>query len=263
VAFFFSTAVGTAADFQYRISDAVAPFFDVQKPIRHFSSIPYDQLDLPKYPYVDTDQLAESKVRFLRYLETLREAGYDAVTLDDVSHMVTLDALRVYPPESPIFLRNSAYKAYFRDLIALAKQRGFRVFVTSDMPFYTREIKKWVGEIEAQNPRLLTLQKAALTEMFESYDIDGVILRIGEGGKAYNLESGYQSAIVYTTPSEVHDLLIGILPIFEKYDKKCIFRTWTIGLGKVGDIVWNPDTYTQVFSGITSAHLIASIKQTP
>lgn len=262
MALFFSSMV-SAADFQYRIADAISPFFDAQKPIRHFSSIPYDQLDLATYPYVDTDQLAESKVRFLRYLEILRESGYDAITLDDVVHMVTLELIHIYPPNSPIALRNSVYKSYFRELISLAKKRWFRVFITSDMPFYTPEIKKRIGDMDVNNPKLLAFQKTAFEEIFTSYDVDGIVLRVGEGGKAYNLASGYQSEVLYTTPEQIHNLLVGILPIFEKYQKKCIFRTWTIGFWSAGDLLWNPVTYHATFSGISSPSLIVSIKYTP
>lgn len=107
------------------------------------------------------------------------------------------------------------------------------------------------------------MQKAAFTELFNRYDIDGIILRFGEGGKAYDLASGYKSEIAYKTPMQINALLKNILPIFEKYGKKCIFRTWTIGLGDAGDLVWNPQTYADTFSGITSANFIASVKYTP
>ncbi len=116
--------IGSANDgFEYRISDAIAPFFDAREPVRHTLSIPYEQLDMPEYPYVDTDQLAQSKVRFIRYLGLLSKSGYNTITLDDIAHMVTLDSIGIYDPKSPVFLRNSIYKTYFRELTRIAKQQ--------------------------------------------------------------------------------------------------------------------------------------------
>lgn len=116
--------IGSANErFEYRISDAIAPFFDARESVQHTLSIPYEQLDMPQYPYVDTDQLAQSKVRFIRYLSLLSKSGYNTVTLDDMAHIVTLDSLGIYTPESPIYLRNSIYKTYFRELTRIAKQQ--------------------------------------------------------------------------------------------------------------------------------------------
>jgi hypothetical protein len=50
------------------------------------------------------------------------------------------------------------------------------------------------------------------------------------------------------------------LPVFEHFNKYLIFRTWTIGAYKIGDLIWNEKTYEQVLQGIQSKNFIVSMK---
>lgn len=132
------------ATFSYKIADSIAPFFSSAKPIKHFSSLPYDQLDTATYPFVDMKQLADAKTRFVGYITKMKSDGYNAISLDDVNHLVTLDSLHIYSPNDPVYIRNKAYQTYFAGLIAEAKKQNLKVFITTDMPFYTNAIQTYV-----------------------------------------------------------------------------------------------------------------------
>jgi len=78
---------------ELKMSDCIAPFFDQDKEINHYSSLPYYQLDLKTNPYVDTKQLDESLEKYKFYLQKLKSAGYNAISLDDVNHLLLLSKL--------------------------------------------------------------------------------------------------------------------------------------------------------------------------
>jgi hypothetical protein len=51
-----------------------------------------------------------------------------------------------------------------------------------------------------------------------------------------------------------------LIPVFEEFDRNLIFRTWSVGVGRVGDIIWNPETFDAVFQGLENKHFIISMK---
>jgi hypothetical protein len=68
------------------------------------------------------------------------------------------------------------------------------------------------------------------------------------------------SELLLKTPQQAKDLLHRILPLFERRKKLLIFRTWTVGVYKIGDLIWNEQTYDAVFGSIKSDALIISLK---
>ncbi len=46
----------------------------------------------------------------------------------------------------------------------------------------------------------------------------------------------------------------------EKKDKSIIFRTWSVGVGEVGDMRTNPESYDRLLASIDSPNLIVSTK---
>lgn len=78
--------------------------------------------------------------------------------------------------------------------------------------------------ITPDNTRLLVLQRTALQELFDTLDIDGVIISLDGAGYTAYRSLGYESTRAYTTPEDIQKLLSGILPVFEQYQKQCILR---------------------------------------
>lgn len=54
-----------------------------------------------------------------------------------------------------------------------------------------------------------------------------------------------------------------LLAVCTAFDRQLIVRTWTLGIGEVGDLLWSPERYTAVFAGYHNSHLLVSIKHTP
>jgi hypothetical protein len=58
--------------------------------------------------------------------------------------------------------------------------------------------------------------------------------------------------------------LIGtLLEVCERHARLLIVRTWSIGIGELGDLLWSPKRYRAVFGGFDSAWLLTSIKHGP
>jgi hypothetical protein len=66
--------------------------------------------------------------------------------------------------------------------------------------------------------------------------------------------------LILKTPSDARQMLKALLPVFEWHNKRLIFRTWTVGIGPLGDLIWNKRTFQQVFGDFHSPHLIISMK---
>jgi hypothetical protein len=99
-----------------------------------------------------------------------------------------------------------------------------------------------------------------ITAVFQEFpEVDGLILRVGENdGK--DVTGTFLSQLGLQTPAQAKQLLQQILPVFEEHGKTLIFRTWTVGAYKIGDLIWNEQTFDAVFSSITSQALIISMK---
>lgn len=248
---------------ELKMSDCIAPFFDSNEEIKHYSSLPYYQFDLKQEPYVDIQQLDDSFENYKIYLQALKKAGYNAISLDDVNHLLLLPKLWIYNWTDKE-KRNQIYISYFYKLLDEAKNQWFQVFLITDMQFYTDEIKKYVWKLTPENKKLQEFNKLAFEELFKTFpDIWGIIVRIGEWWKAYNFDSWYYSQIIYKTPKQVNDFLKYILPVFSKHNKKLIFRTWSIWIWKIWNLNIDKNTYLQVFDDINSKNLIVSTKITP
>ncbi|MEH1058287.1 hypothetical protein V6U89_24140 [Micromonospora sp. CPCC 206171] len=108
------------------------------------------------------------------------------------------------------------------------------------------------------DPRLWAVYQAGLAELFENMPfVDGLMVRIGEGGEVY-AEDGwdYSSKLAVTTDASVRTMLRALLDTAGKAGKEVIFRTWTVGA--VRDLHTNPESYAQVLGGFDDPHLIVS-----
>ncbi len=247
-----------------RLADLSGPFFDPHKPFRNWSSFPFGQLDLPHAPYVDAAQLDWGVERAIAHLQILRGQGYTGVVVDNLAHLVTLDAAGIMPAASPTRRRTLVYRDAFTRLFAAAAALGLEVFVTSDMQWSTPELRRAAGRLRAENPRLAELNRLALVELFSVFpQVRGVVLRVGEAGGAHNQGAAYTGHMIYTTPAALRSLIAGLLPVAEAHDRLLIVRTWSIGIGALGDLICAPERYHAVFDGFATPNLLVSIKHGP
>ena len=59
--------------------------------------------------------------------------------------------------------------------------------------------------------------------------VDGLMVRIGEGGAVYQAGWDYSSRLAVTSPSAVQAMLTALLATAGAHDREIIFRTWTVG----------------------------------
>ncbi|MFV9506859.1 MAG: hypothetical protein AB4911_20095 [Oscillochloridaceae bacterium umkhey_bin13] len=251
---------------QHRLADLSGPFFDPHKPFRNWSAFPFSQIDQPAPPYVDTAQLRWGLERAKAHLHTLHAQGYTGVVLDNLAHLTTFDGPGpvIYAPNSPVRLRALAYRAAIAELGQAAAQYGLDLFVTTDMQWSTPELRAAAGPLVATNPQLAVLNQRAVRELFAALPwVRGLVVRVGEAGGAHNEGEAYMGHLIYSSVAALRSLIATLLPICEANDRLLIMRTWSLGIGELGDLVCSPERYQAVFGDQRSGHLVVSIKHTP
>ena len=190
--------------------------------------------------------------RFHTHLRRIRDIGYNAISIDDLAHIARLP---FYSPALSALLAD--YTKLYMEIFSLAKHYDLAIYVTTDYLFSHPDITRYRQDNNLNAQDFFT---EALRHVFEQFpQIDGVILRIGENdGK--DVTDGFLSSLVLQTPEKANALLKKILPLFEQNGKTLIFRTWTVGVYRIGDLIWNPKTFDTVFASIKSESLIISMK---
>jgi len=249
--------------FEIKMSDAISPFFSQNSEIKHYSWIPFYQLDLyNQEELVDEAKLNNIKTNFINYIKLLKENSYNSISLDDLNHLISFQKSWIYK-NTNIEKRNNIYLKFYKELVEIAKANEISVYITTDMQFYSNLLEKKIWDIDLKNKELIKYNKEAFEEIFTNIDwISGIIIRIWEGWKAYN-SWDYKSSIIYTSPEDVNILLKELEPIFKKYNKKIIFRTWTIWIWKIWNLITNKETYDETFKWLDNNIIIISIKHTP
>ena len=159
---------------------------------------------------------------FKIFAEKVSGIGYNAISIDDLVHTVA----------------SEKFKNLYKSIFKICKENGVKIFVNSDAMF---------------------CNKKNLEKLFLEYDVDGVITRIGESDGA-DVRGEFKSRVVVKTPTQAKKYIKELLPVFEKNNKTWIFRTWTVGVGKIGDLMWNEKTFDSVFSDVKSENFIVSMK---
>ena len=120
------------------------------------------------------------------------------------------------------------------------------------------------GSLDTENPEFWDVYAAGLDELYAAMPyLDGVLIRIGEAGRVYDLPGwDYYSALAVTSVDAVRAMLTAFTEQAERADREVIFRSWSVGVGAVGDMHTNVDSYHAVLDGIDSDRLIVSTKYT-
>jgi hypothetical protein len=62
------------------------------------------------------------------------------------------------------------------------------------------------------------------------------------------------------TAHEVNRMLRVLLPVFERRERRLIFRTWTAGAYLIGDLIWHRGRFASALRGIQSRCFVVSMK---
>lgn len=220
---------------------------------------------LPDVPYVDPDAVDRIAGQYRQLVRHALAQGYNAVVVPGFLEYVTFRGAGVYAAGDPHVARADAMVAAFAPVWRYAADLGMKVFLQTDMLALSpplRDHLQRVAGMDTEDDRLWAVYRAGLRELFDRMPfVAGLMIRIGEGGAAYQLPGwDYSSRIAVTTPAAVRAMLRSFLSVAGPADKDVIFRTWSIGIGGVGDLHTNPAAYDEVLGGLDDEHLVVSTK---
>lgn len=227
---------------------------------------------LPEAPYVDEAALSEAFSDFDQFLRHSLENGYNAVAFPGFIEFVAFDEIAddgvVYTPGDEHRAQALALRDAFGPFWQHADDLGVKVFLRTDMLTLTTPLEDYLvdtfGALDTENPALWQVYADGLDELYAAEPaLDGILIRIGEAGQVYDVEGwDYYSQLAVRTPEAVRAMLDTLSTQAEASDREVIFRTWSVGVGAVGDMHTDPASYAEVLGGIDSPALIVSTKYT-
>jgi hypothetical protein len=230
----------------------------------------FDQLVLAGPPWLDDEKARRIRADWRTYVDRMAEMGNNAVVLDAFLETINFDrvgsGIEVYPDTALLRGRHLAYRAFYDRLARDAEAVGMDSYLKTDLPAVTPPLARYfldrLGGADADDPRFWDVYAAAFDELFETMPrITGVVIRIGEAGPLFNVDgTEYASYMGVRTPAQLQLMLRTLLPVFERHDRTLVFRSWSVGLGPLGDLHHDPGKYLRVLGPIESPALVVSTK---
>lgn len=272
------TGAAIVPDLEYRFADfgavGVTPdpqAWATQDDYSHNSN-QFADVILSEPPYVDPVGLAEAKRDWKQYIDHIRAYGYNGVIVNGFLEYVNFDGVgdgfEVYGQDSPYRARHEAMVEQFGSMWKYAADMGMRVVFKTDMLANTGPLNDYIerelGGFDVNDPRLWEVYQAGLAEFFTNMPyVDGLMIRIGEAGTVYNKPGwDYFSTLAVTTVDSVRTMLTKFTQTAGDYDKTIYFRTWSVGVGDIGDMHTNPQTYEKILGGLPDDNLVVVTKFT-
>lgn len=236
---------------QLFLIDGIGPFFKGYRRKKiNWSKIPFAHIKTEGTER--HEQFAEIRKDLTEFAERVSQQGYNAVSLDDVTHLVPH---LWYEPElnARIEVLREEYLALFEILSA----RGLAIYLTMDMFSTTPAVRQKLGN----SPQAINdFVKQLLDRFLRDFpQVAGVIVRIGESD-GLDVAGEFRSELQIRTPKMLNHFLHRVLPAFEAHGKKMILRTWTVGAYPVGDLIWHRGTLAKAIEGIDTDAFILSMK---
>jgi hypothetical protein len=233
------------------IIDGIAPFFrGYDQDVINWSKAPFVHLERGN----GLNPRRTKKIRhdFETFCQKAADAGYNAITLDDLAHCCIFDFY-----DAELVNKIFEYRLLLSELFEIADGFGLRPYVTTDLLFFNEAIDRHIGTSDEE---LRNFAAEACRQLFTDFPIvGGIIVRIGESD-GLDVEGDFNSRLVIKRPAQARKMIEVLIPVFEAFDRNLIFRTWSVGVGRVGDIIWNPETFDSVFQGLENDHFIISMK---
>lgn len=221
-------------------------------------------------PFVDEAEFSAAEQQFREYVQRMIAYGNNGIVVEAFLEFIDFDRVGsgqdIYPADSEYRDRHATLREHFGRLFQYAEDMGMQVILYSDMLALTPPLQAYLenrfGGLDTENPALWEVYRLGLEELFQSMPmVDGVMIRVGEAGSIYNLPGwDYSSALAVRSIEAVQLMLRALLQAAEQYDRLVIFRTWSVGVGQVGDMHTNPASYHGLLEAIDSPYLVVSTK---
>lgn len=221
-------------------------------------------------PYIDAHQFRQVERQFETYVQRVVASGYNGIVVDGFIRFVDFenvgDGESVYGPASDFRPRHDVWRAAYGRLYRHARDAGLKVVMVTDMLALTRPLEDYLrnltGSVDAEDARLWETYADGVRELFEWFPyLDGLMIRIGEAGAAYDVDgSPYYHRLGVTTDAAVQEMVTHLAAAVGERGKPLYLRSWSIGIGEIGDLHTNPETYDRVFGGLQVDNLTVSTK---
>ncbi|MHA2251172.1 MAG: hypothetical protein ACXAD7_12485 [Candidatus Kariarchaeaceae archaeon] len=232
----------------------------------------YEDLFLEEDPYIDNAAFSRIQTEFKEYVHRMISFGYNYIIMNGFLEYINFDYVgdgnEIYDSTSEFRARQIIQREKFGQLYAYANNLGMKVIAYTDMLALSNPLQNYLtdefGEIDTLNDNVWNVYQKGMEELFDEMPyIDGLMIRIGEAGSAYNLATElYTSELLVKDTPSVKKMLNSFIDVMEQYNKTLFFRTWSVGVGEVGDMHTNPDSYMKVLGDINSPNLVVSTKYT-
>lgn len=231
--------------------DAIGPFFRGAKGRRtNWSKIPYTRLTTEGEGRAAAWEAIRGDLR--RFTREAAAAGFNAVTLDDLAHLAP------HPRHEPeVAARIAVFREEFSKLFEIVHEAGLAIYLTTDVLPVTAALEEALG---GDRLKLEACYRGLVEGVLRDFPrIRGLVLRIGESD-GVDVKDPIRTRLYVRSAQEANRLLRELLPVFEKYDRTLILRTWTVGAHRVGDLIWHRGTLATALAGIDSPNFVLSMK---
>ena len=164
---------------------------------------------LPEAPYID-----RGRARRRRSTTSTSSCGTRSrtATTPSPSPGSSSSSRSTTSPDGPVYAEGDEHRAQalalreaFGPFWDHADELGMKVFLRTDMLTLTTPLEDYLtdrfGSLDTENPELWDVYAAGLDELYAAEPaLDGVLIRIGEAGRVYDVEGwDYYSALAVTT----------------------------------------------------------------
>ncbi len=229
--------------------DAIGPFFRGYKRKRiNWSKIPFMHLE-----DIGPDDWSAIEDELREFAGRIAAQGYNAVSLDDLAHLAP------HPLHEPeVADRIALLRAKFTRIFdMLHGEFGLRIYLTSDVLPMTPALSDAFGDDPVELDNYYQNLVRGILDDFPQ--LAGLILRIGESD-GNDVNDPIRTRLHLRDAAGTNRLLRSLLPEFEKRGRDLIFRTWTVGAHRIGDLIWHRGTLEKTLEGLDSPNLIVSMK---
>jgi hypothetical protein len=230
----------------------------------------FEDVFLVDPPFIDTLSFSRECRKLAIYSGRMGRFGYNAIAMPWFLETVNFDLVgngrEVYDVGSIFRSRHDSLASGIGELMQISADSGLHTYLWTDMVALTPPLKAYLeerfGSMDTENPEFWKIYGKAAEEAFEKFPlVDGIIIRIGEAGSVYNKPGwDYTSELYVRSARAVRLMLEAFLEAAERYHRTIIFRTWSVGVGEIGDMHTNPATYQRILGPVKSDHLVVSTK---